>query len=216
MKTEIRNKLWKICKNTPVRSPLVLQPEDEPNFFPIQNIFFNAYDMHVLELGSGWGEVILEFAKLNPETGYIAMERKWNRLAQINSQARQMNLTNLLLSGVNFQWFLKDIFPPKSFDRIILNFPDPWPKKKHHKNRAIQQEFLSTIYNLLKEGGSFQFATDHSGYARRVIQELRTFGKFIYPIVEWSHIRPGFPISEFEKEKRGEGKTIFYLDRLKS
>jgi tRNA (guanine-N7-)-methyltransferase len=216
MKPEVRNKLWRICKNTPVRSPLVLQPGEEPKIIPIQDVFFNKFELHILELGSGWGEVILELAKSNPKIGYIAMERKWNRLAQTDIQARKMNLSNLLLSGVNFQWFLRDLFLPESFDKIILNFPDPWPKKKHHKNRAINPDFLEIIYQLLKPGGIFQFATDHSGYARRAIQEFRKFGKFHFDSEEWSHSRPGFPISEFEREKRGEGKRIFYLDRLKS
>jgi tRNA (guanine-N7-)-methyltransferase len=215
MKEEIRSKLWRICKNTPVRSPLVIVPGNEPKFLDLNKYFSSTFSNYFLELGSGWGEVALELAQKQPNTGFLAMERKWNRLAQTDEKAKELDLKNLIFSGINFQWFIDDIFEPKQFHTVLLNFPDPWPKKKHHKNRAINPTFLKSIYRVLKPGGRFLFATDHGGYFRWSIRELRKSSLFRYEDQEWSNERPGFPISEFETEKRKEGKNIYYLERIK-
>lgn len=215
MNQEIRSKLWRICKNTPVRSPLVIVPENEPHFLELNKYFPDMFSKYYLELGSGWGEVALTLAEQNPDTGFLAMERKWNRLAQTDEVARKKGLKNLIFSGINFQWFLDDIFQPEQFDTILLNFPDPWPKKKHHKNRAINPSFLGSLHRILKPNGKLLFATDHSGYFRWAVREFRRCSLFRWEDAEWTHERPGFPISEFEKEKREEGYRINYLERIK-
>jgi tRNA (guanine-N7-)-methyltransferase len=212
---EIRNKLWSICSRTPVYSPLVLKPSDKPTPFPIKELFPPSIDKFFLELGCGWGEVGLDLAQNFPQTGFILMERKWDRLAQADLEARSRNLQNILFSGINFQWFLDDIFPDRSFDEILLNFPDPWPKRKHFKNRAIQPKFLEILSRKLIPGGRFTFATDHSGYARWTIRELRRFGKFSFR-EEFSWKKNHLPYSVFEKEKLEEGKRIYYFERFNS
>lgn len=216
MKPEIRNKLWSLCKKTPVHSPLVICPGDQPELLPLTSYWNREFSETFLELGSGWGEVILELAKNQPQCGYLALERKWNRLAQTDSQARDLGLDNLIFSGVNFQWFLQDIFAAESFDTILLNFPDPWPKKKHHKNRAITADFLTGIHRILKPGGRFLFATDHGGYARSSIRVFRTTPWLTWRDREWSFDRWELPVSQFEQEKQEEGKCIYYFERFKS
>ena len=110
---------------------------------------------------------------------------------------------------------MKDLFSANSIDTILLNFPDPWPKNKHHKNRTIQMDFLEDLFQILKPGGRFLFATDHFGYARWTIRKLRAFQKFRWDSFEYSFQRPNLPISSFEKEKMELGKRIFYLERSK-
>ncbi|WCL50202.1 tRNA (guanine(46)-N(7))-methyltransferase TrmB [Leptospira sp. GIMC2001] len=213
---ELRHKLWKICRRTPFESSIVIRPELNPAPINLVEYFPSSVKSLFLELGSGWGEVVIELAKRNPSTGYIAFEKKWNRLKQTEVEASKLGLENIALSGINFQWFLEDLFLYETFDTILLNFPDPWPKKKHFKNRSIQIPFLELIYNLLKPGGKFLFATDHGGYARWSIRKLREFEKLKWKDQEYSFERKDFPISEFEKEKRDEGKRIYYLDRFKA
>lgn len=193
----------------------MIVPEREPKYFDLNEYFKYTFSEYFLELGSGWGEVVLELAQENPNTGFLAMERKWNRLAITEGKARSMGLENCIFSGVNFQWFMNDIFREEMFDTVLMNFPDPWPKRKHFKNRAINSGFLKSIHRILKPGGKFLFATDHSGYFRHSLREFRKFSGFTYRGREWENERPGFPISEFEKEKRGEGKSIYYIERTK-
>jgi len=212
---ELRQKLWSLVSKTHTDSSLVIRPESAPSYIHFHDYFPSNINQHFLELGSGWCELILQLAKDNPNTGFISMERKWNRLRRGFESAEKLNLKNIQFSAINFQWFLNDIFPENSFDTIMLNFPDPWPKKKHHKNRSIDQYFLSTVFKLLKPGGKFLFATDHFAYARWTIRELRKFNKLKINSHEFSFERPKLPISSFEQEKMDEGKTIFYLERSK-
>lgn len=215
MDPTIRIKLWSLCTKNNLNSPYIIPFGKEPSQIDLLKIFPTPLNKFFLELGCGWGEVILQLAEENPEIGFIGIERKWDRLKIIEKSIRKKNLTNLLLSSVDFQIFLSDIFPPNSFDTILMKFPDPWPKRKHHKKRAIDSHFLSTIYSLLKPNGKFYFATDHGGYFRRTLSHLRKLPQLKYSNQEWSKEGFLFPISEFEKRKLKEGKRIYYLERFK-
>jgi len=215
LNAELRQKLWSLVSKTHSKSSLLIRPDSIPSYIPFHKYFPDPIDEYFLELGSGWCEVLIQLAQKNPNIGFISMERKWNRLRRGFESAEKLDLKNIQFSAINFQWFLKDIYPEGSFDTIMLNFPDPWPKKKHHKNRSINQEFLTTVFHLLKPRGKFLFATDHFGYARWTIRHLRKFDKFKDPSLEFSFNRPALPISSFEQEKMDEGKRIFYLERSK-
>ncbi len=215
MEANLRRKLWSLSSRVLVESPYIIHPGIEPGLLPFWKYFSKEYSEYFLELGSGWGEVVLELATQNPETGYLAIERKWNRLLQIEREIQKRNLKNLLLSGINFQWFLDELFPEEFFQTILLNFPDPWPKKKHHKNRAIRPEFLENIHKILKPGGKFLFATDHLAYFRHALRTFRKSPLFRYEEREWTSTRENFPVSRFEMEKQMQGKRIFYLERVR-
>lgn len=215
LNAELRQKLWSLVSKTHSDSSLIIRPDNKPSPVPLHHYFAGNIEQHFLELGSGWCEVVLQLAEENVNMGFIAMERKWNRLRRGFELAEQKKLQNIFFSAINFQWFLSDIFPENSFDTVLLNFPDPWPKKKHHKNRSIDQNFLKSVYNILKPGGKFLFATDHFGYARWTIRHLRKFNQFESTSQEYCFERPALPISSFEQEKMDEGKRIFYLERSK-
>jgi|JI8StandDraft_1071087.scaffolds.fasta_scaffold141753_1 tRNA (guanine-N7-)-methyltransferase len=212
---ELRQKLWALTSKIHSPSPLILQNKNFPTQIHLQDIFISSKSQYYLELGSGWCEVVIQLAKDFPDIGFIAMERKWDRLKRGAKLAEDSQLMNLRFTAINFQWFLKDLFSANSIDTILLNFPDPWPKNKHHKNRTIQMDFLEDLFQILKPGGRFLFATDHFGYARWTIRKLRAFQKFRWDSFEYSFQRPNLPISSFEKEKMELGKRIFYLERSK-
>ena len=205
-------KLWGIVSRLPFQSPYLIELNSENKISP-RDYFENSVSQFVLELGSGWGEVAVELARKNPNTGFILMEKNRDRLKVNIREIEKYKLKNIRLLCCNFNWFLKELFLENSFDKIILNFPDPWPKKKHWHNRTLNSEFLDTVHFLLKPKGKFLFATDHGGYGRVAI---RTFRKsFLFKPVnsEYVFIRKEFPISKFEREKQLENKTIYYLER---
>lgn len=210
----LQQKLWSIASRPPVTSEFLIVPEwktpcDIVSYFP------NEISTYCLELGSGWGEVAIELASKNPKTGFVLMEKKRERIQETLHKIRGKKIQNIRMISVNFNWFLSEIFKPSSFDWIIMNFPDPWPKKKHRKNRTITPDFLRLIATILKPGGKFQFATDYGPYGRRAIACFRNMNELFSYSKEYSFLRKDFPISKFEKMKIRDGKKIYYLERTK-
>lgn len=212
---EIQEKLWKFTTKTSYQSDYLLQPNERGKKIDLKKSFPGEIQNFVLELGSGWGEVAIELAKNDRQTGYLLMEKKVNRIIHTEKHRKTLGLENIRYMTVNFQWFFDELLEKEIFDQVIINFPDPWPKKKHRKNRLMQVDMLEQIYDLLKPGGQLLFATDYGPYARRTISLFRKFPKFVWDKKEYEFERPGFPISFFEAEKRNEGKRIYYLNRTK-
>ncbi|MBP7282409.1 MAG: methyltransferase domain-containing protein [Leptospiraceae bacterium] len=207
-------KLWGIASRLPFESPYFIELKRQSKINP-KDYFGSSLNQFVLELGSGWGEVAIELARKNPTTGFILMEKNRDRLQVTIREINKFQLKNIKLICCNFNWFLKELFLENSFDKMILNFPDPWPKKKHWHNRTLNSEFIETVNTLLKSKGIFLFATDHGGYGRVAIRTFRKT-KLFKPIgSEYLFIRKEFPVSKFEREKQLENKTIYYLEREK-
>lgn len=208
-----KERLWTIVEKIPFSSNHLIKIKRDEKI-NLEKIFSKKMGSYFLELGSGWGEVSLELAKKNPEIGFLLLEKNSGRLNYTAKQIDKNSLENIKLACLNFNWFLKELFLENSFDEILLNFPDPWPKKKHWQNRTINQKFISTLENLLKGNGRFRFATDHGGYGRKSILNFRNYSNLKFK-KEYSFERKDFPISVFEKEKLAENKKIYYLERTK-
>jgi tRNA (guanine-N7-)-methyltransferase len=214
MEQKVIEKLWKIANSQSGRSEYFIRLEyGKP--LGLRTLFEKQYESFFLELGSGWGEVALELAKRQPNVGFVLMEKNIGRVKTTLKKLKQKNLENIRFIPMNFHWFLDSIFLPEQFSTILLNFPDPWPKKKHHKHRTVNSQFMDIMYTLLTYNGKFLFATDYGGYAREVIRLFRKQDKFGYETNEYSFQRKNFPISRFEEEKRNEGKRIYYIERTK-
>jgi tRNA (guanine-N7-)-methyltransferase len=207
-------KLWGIASRLPFESKYFIELKRNNKINPSEYFEYGIANF-VLELGSGWGEVAIELARKYPTTGYILMEKNRDRLLVTIREIEKYKLNNIRLICCNFNWFLQELFVEKSFHKIILNFPDPWPKKKHWHNRTINSEFIESTHSLLGNKGIFLFATDHGGYGRFAIRTFRKTNLFKPIGSEYVFIRREFPISKFEKEKRSENKTIYYLEREK-
>lgn len=215
MNEEIKNKLWKIANSHCGKSEYFLKPV-HGNKLDSKCIFPASYASYALELGSGWGEVAIELAKQNPETGYILMEKNVARVRSTIREIKKYNIQNIRFLTMNFNWFLSELFHPEFFSVIILNFPDPWPKKKHFKHRTLNQGFLDSLFYLLKKEGKFLFATDHGPYGRTGIRLFRKDKRFYFTSAEYNFKRDNFPVSHFELEKKRECKRIYYLERVKN
>ena len=210
----VLDKLWSIVERPPFESEFVLKV-DRNKKFNLGTIFSSNYTKFFLELGSGWGEVSIELAKKNRDTAFLLMEKNRGRLLVTEREIKKYSLSNIRLICCNFNWFLKELFFENSFDEILLNFPDPWEKKKHWQNRTLNLDFLKVVYSILKKNGRFKFATDHGGYARKSIQVFRK-ADFLIFTKEFSFEREKeFPYSKFELEKISENKCIYYMERYK-
>ena len=121
-----------------------------------------------LEIGFGNGETLVEQAAGNPHLDFIGIEVHEPGVGHCLIKARQAGIGNLRLINHDAIDVLREQIPPASLHRVNVYFPDPWPKKRHHKRRLIQPGFLELLHGCLEAGGSLCIATDWANYAEHI------------------------------------------------
>lgn len=167
----------------------------------------------VLEIGFGMGATLAKLASENPQADFIGVEVHPPGIGRMLARAKELGLTNLKLFGVDALDVLATAIPDASLDRVLLLFPDPWPKTKHHKRRIVQPAFVSLIAKKLKPGGFFHLATDWQPYAEHMMTVLEENPDFVNHFGEGLYAPAGFERHTTKFEKRGEklGHTIWDL-----
>ncbi len=122
----------------------------------------------VLEIGSGMGETTAQLVENRPEVNYVAVEVYKPGLAQLLSRAVNTGLTNLRLLRGDALELLRRHVPEGSLNEVLIYFPDPWPKKRHHKRRLVQGPAMSLIASRVAPGGIVHLATDWEEYAEQM------------------------------------------------
>ncbi len=122
-----------------------------------------------LEIGFGAGEVIGSLAENNPHTDYLGIEVHRSGVGRLLLRAHQGNLKNLRVICDDAVDVLRDRIADQSFDEVLVFFPDPWHKKRHHKRRLIEPAFVSLIAARLRVGGTLRLATDWQEYAEQML-----------------------------------------------
>jgi tRNA (guanine-N7-)-methyltransferase len=127
--------------------------------------------LHV-EIGCNAGHVILEWAKLNPETRYLGIDWKFKQIYRLAEKAAEHELQNLIALRANAER-LSYMFAPGEIDLLCMYFPDPWPKSQQRKNRTADAEWLKSIAPLLaQKTGVFHLKTDHDEYFEFILNQL--------------------------------------------
>jgi tRNA (guanine-N7-)-methyltransferase len=121
-----------------------------------------------VELGSGDGSFLAQYAVQHPERNFIGIERLLGRLRKLERKGRRLNLTNLRLMRVEAAYFLEWLLPPQSIQALHIYFPDPWPKRKHLRHRLINEHFPKLASHALRAGGSVYLRTDNADYFSRM------------------------------------------------
>jgi tRNA (guanine-N7-)-methyltransferase len=147
-------------------SPLLLPLDDAGDRDPVlvwPGVFGNANPVE-LEIGIGKGRFLLDAAQRQPEVNYVGIEwaSKYLRLAL--GRAERRGLANVRLVHVDAREFVEFFVGSGSLQALHLYFPDPWPKKRHHKRRLFDASFLDHVERVLRPGGLFWLATDHAEY----------------------------------------------------
>lgn len=175
------------------------------------DLFGNNHPVNV-EYCSGNGGWIAEKALAHPELNWVAVECKFTRVQKIWNKINSYQLKNLLIvSGEGFL-VTQHYFNTHTVDHVFINFPDPWPKTKHAKNRIIQTPFIEEISRILKKEGTLTFVTDDVTYSEWTIQTVMK-----NPTLVTCHPEPYFVTehsnygrSYFEQFWRERGRTIRY------
>ena len=161
----------------------------------------------VVEVGSGMGETTARIAREHPETDYLAIEVHAPGVGSLLKQLGDESIGNVRVIRHDAVEVLREMVPPGSLAGIHVFFPDPWPKKRHHKRRLVQPEFAKLAAERLKRGGYIHVATDWQEYAEHVLQVL-TLEKLLTNTAENYAPRPAArPETKFERRgiKLGHG-----------
>ena len=133
------------------------------------NIFNNSNRKLIIEIGFGNGEILIDSALRNPDDNFIGIEVYESGIGQCLIHLSEKKLSNVRLINEDAKDILNHSFKDQAIDQINIFFPDPWPKKKHHKRRLINQEFILLIGKKLKKNGCINIATDWDDYAEQII-----------------------------------------------
>ncbi len=172
---------------------------------------FNNDNEVILEIGFGNGETIFHLAKNNPTKNFIGVEVHKPGVANLLGLLRNCPLDNLRIYADDAVDFIHGMGHDNYLAKILILFPDPWPKKRHHKRRLIQSSFVQNLSRRLKVGGILHFATDWEEYAiyvDNVIKDLTSFRRLLGDEVD-QYQRP--LVTKFEKRGISKNHNIFDL-----
>ncbi len=158
----------------------------------------------ILEIGSGMGETTAEIAKMHPEANFIAIEVHGPGVGSLLNRLKDSELSNVRIIRHDAAEVLEHMIPDGALAAIHLFFPDPWPKKRHHKRRLVQPEFATLAASKLVPGGALHAATDLPDYAEQIEQVLMK-----EPLLEAA--KSGFatrPVTKFESRGRRLGHPV--------
>ena len=165
-----------------------------------------------IEVGFGMGDSLLEQALEEPKSNFLGIEVHRPGIGKILRGITQHNLQNLKILCHDATEVIANCFTEQSVDRLQIFFPDPWPKKKHHKRRIIQVEFVELVAKRLVAGGLFHLATDWEEYALHMMKVLQNesmltncsdAGRFCNA--------PARPETKFEQRGRNLGHEVWDL-----
>jgi tRNA (guanine-N7-)-methyltransferase len=167
-----------------------------------------------VEIGSGKGKFLLELAASHPDRDILAVERagKYHRLCC--DRAARRGIDNVRLLRTTAEDLLYRLLKPESVASLYVLFPDPWPKKRHHKRRLIKPEVVAAMGEALRPGGRLLVKTDHSGYAEVIAEVLGSAAGFSQ--IDVNAAFTGLPETGFEHKYRDQGKTIHAFALQKS
>lgn len=160
----------------------------------------------------------MSVAAKHPRSQVLGIEYKGKRIAKLIPRIGRLGLKNIILIEGRAERVLSDSFPKGSIARIFINFPDPWPKRRHAARRLLQPEFMKLLLDRLKDRGRGTIVTDHPDYFAEILAAVRATGGR----PRWRESPPEDPIypeyasSLYEINKRAAGHSIFKLTMVKS
>ena len=210
MKREIRSYVLRQGRTTPSqqralddllpRYGILLSPE-----VPDLSSVFGRTAPVVLEIGSGMGETTAAIAAANPGTDYIAVEVHGPGVGSLLKKIDEAGLTNLRVIRHDAVEVLRHMVRDNTLAGIHLFFPDPWPKKRHHKRRLVQPAFAELAASKITPGGYLHAATDWPDYAVQIDEVMSANPSFEKKVPEEKRQRP---LTKFERRGIGLGHPV--------
>ncbi len=199
----------------------MLIPIDSPSYIPYEDndpppcwseLFGNDNPL-ALEIGCGVGDFMVQMAALHPELNFIALDFYNKGCLKTCKRVDKHGLSNVKVFRVEARSFIKVCIPPASLQAVVINCPDPWPKKRHRKRRLVQPEFVDFLRSYLRVGADFYFSTDFEDYGEDVsafMAKVAGFNNQLAPAYHLHHLE-GYPLSKYMRKFMAEGKRIYYI-----
>lgn len=143
----------------------------EQGFINKEQLFGNANPL-VFEIGFGMGDSLLQMAKDNPAQNFIGVDVHPPGVGTLLRKVKEEELNNVRVYQDDAKLVLQECIPDASLDVVQIFFPDPWHKKRHHKRRLIQPEFVENLLPKVKQNGLVHLATDWENYAEQMMDVL--------------------------------------------
>jgi len=163
----------------------------------------------VIEIGFGMGVTTAEIASDNPGTGYLGIEVHTPGVGKLLSEIRRRALENVRIVQHDAVEVMAGMIADSRVDGCHIFFPDPWPKKKHHKRRLIQPPFLSLLASKLKEGGYLYAVTDWEEYAEHILEAVSVSSEFENQFEGYAAPLSWRPKTKFEEKGLQKKHSIF-------
>ncbi len=175
------------------------------------NALFGGKDIW-LEIGFGGGEHLVHMADRYRDIGLIGCEPYINGVAMLLGKVRRADVTNLAIHPGDVR-DLFDVLPDQSVSKVFLNYPDPWPKKRHHRRRFVTPEHLEPLARVMKPGAVFRVATDIPDYVRQTLEEVpkQGFAWLAERPSDWREPWDDWLSTRYEQKALREGRTPHYL-----
>lgn len=166
-----------------------------------------------LEIGFGDGKALAEMAAAQPEVDFLGIEVHRPGVGSLLQRVEQQSLTNVRVISADVVEVLNTQLMDSSLDKVFLFFPDPWPKKRHHKRRLLQTDFVELLRCKLKPGGFFHMATDWEDYAMHMLAVMKMAPGFTNTSSDDTFVmRPAYrPLTKFEARGKRLGHGVWDL-----
>jgi tRNA (guanine-N7-)-methyltransferase len=186
-----------------------LVPESYLSVLNPGTIFGRAAPLQV-DLGCGDGSFLCELAQRNPDRNFLGIDKLAGRVAK--SCRKSSALENVRVLNVEISYAVRYFFSEGMVEAFYLFFPDPWPKRRHHRRRLVTTQFLDSVHHALESHGTFHIATDQLDYFQQ-IQRITT-GHLGFDEVSSTDANP-LPLTKFERRFREQGAPIHRLSLRK-
>jgi tRNA (guanine-N7-)-methyltransferase len=146
---------------------VALRLENLQGTVDFSQVFGRCGPVHI-EIGSGKGAFLVTQAQAQPEVNFLGIEWASKYYRYVVDRIGRRGLPNVRMLRADAPTFIRDLVAPESVDCFHVYFPDPWPKKRHHKRRFLQASNLEVLIARLKPGGQLRIATDHEEYFQQI------------------------------------------------
>ncbi len=183
---------------------VLLSPASLEAPLPVDELFDPARPLEV-DCGCGKGRFLLARAAAQPDVQFLGIDRMLGRTQKLDRKIVRAGLANVKLLRMEAFFSLQQLLPPHRVRTIYIFFPDPWPKRRHHRRRLFGPEFLEVLWTRLETGGTVQVATDHLDYFADMRKCLAADARFR----EVPHqVRQADEQTDFELYYRGHGLPV--------
>jgi tRNA (guanine-N7-)-methyltransferase len=166
-----------------------------------------------LEIGFGAGEHLIDQAKANPDVGLVGCEPFLNGVVAALAGLKRDEISNVLLRRGDAQAVIKAV-PDAFFSRVFMLYPDPWPKRRHHKRRVVSVSFIAALARVMRGGAELRFATDIDDYAGWALSRFLASPHFRWTAAgadDWRQPWPGWRPTRYEAKACLDGRRSVYL-----